>query len=225
MIYPNKDAILFPEPVYAPNGELSLCLMHRPIYDMLIEAGNESAWYPAPLPAGVTDDRPSIWMSYCALADVSEAFARGHAPAFGQHTLLATPENEWEAYRIGGGTVPLLTTQGWLTFYHGVELYPSGERCYRAGALLLDRDDPRIVLARTARPIFGPSGQDECVGVVNNVVFVEAAAVRDGGIDVYYGAADSRVGVVHLTDKAAAPALVAGDRVDVTRAQRALVAC
>ncbi len=206
-IYPNKDAILFPKPVYAPNGDLSVVLMHRPIYDMLAETGAGLAWTPAPLPAGVTDDRPSIWLSYCALTDVVACLEDGRAPTFGQHTLLATPTQDWEAYRIGGGTAPLLTTLGWLTFYHGVARDAAGERCYQAGALILDRIDPRTVLFRTERPIFGPQGQDECVGVVNNVVFVEAAVEWDGGIDVYYGMADSRVGVVHLTDKVAAPAL------------------
>ena len=96
--------------------------------------------------------------------------------------------------RHQGHTVP-----AWLTFDHGVEGSATGARCYRAGALLVDDRDPRRVLARTAFPLFGPQGVEECRGVVNNVVFVEAAQVRDGGLDVYYGMADSRVVVLHLT--------------------------
>jgi predicted GH43/DUF377 family glycosyl hydrolase len=120
------------------------------------------------------------------------------------HHLLAAPEAEWEAYRIGGGTVPLHTTQGWLTFYHGVERSSAGVRYYRAGALLLDHDDPRRILARSEEPIFGPETREELVGVVGNVVFPTAVDERGEGIDVYYGMADSRIGVAHLTPKEAA---------------------
>jgi predicted GH43/DUF377 family glycosyl hydrolase len=38
---------------------------------------------------------------------------------------------------------------------------------------------------------------------MNNVVFMEAAQLRAGGVDVYYGAADSRIGALHLTPKVA----------------------
>jgi len=34
--------------------------------------------------------------------------------------------------------------------------------------------------------------------MVGNVVFPTAAQRRDGGVDVYYGMADSRIGVAHL---------------------------
>src|SRR5205823_1567429 len=80
----------------------------------------------------------------------------GQPPRFAHHHLLAAPQADWESYRIGGGTVPLHTPDGWLAFYHGVALLADGGRCYQTGALLLDRDDPRRVLARTAEPIFGP---------------------------------------------------------------------
>ena len=39
------------------------------------------------------------------------------------------------------------------------------------GAVLLDLDDPAIVLARTTDPIFEPQESYETVGVVDNVVF------------------------------------------------------
>lgn len=201
--YANKDAMLLPEPVRAPDGPMALALLHRPMYERWPGATGSTA-APAPLPAGVDDDRPSIWISYCALADLAWPAANA-APRFGQHHLLATPRSAWEAYRIGAGTVPLRTTDGWLTFYHGVALYPDGSRCYQAGALLLDLRDPRHVLARSVEPIFGPETAEERVGLVSNVVFPTAVEERGMGLDVYYGMADSRIGVAHLTAEAALP--------------------
>jgi predicted GH43/DUF377 family glycosyl hydrolase len=54
------------------------------------------------------------------------------------------------------------------------------------------------VLERTAQPIFGPDTPEERVGVVGNVVFPTAVDQRGGGLDVYYGMADSRIGCAHL---------------------------
>ncbi|QDX27173.1 glycosidase [Sphingomonas suaedae] len=47
--------------------------------------------------------------------------------------------------RMGGGTPPLLTPQGWLTLYHGVERRDA-IGAYRTFWALLDRDDPTRVL-------------------------------------------------------------------------------
>src|ERR671936_1307548 len=49
----NKDALLFPEPVRAPDGRLALALIHRPAFK-------------APLP-GLRERRPSMWISYAPL--------------------------------------------------------------------------------------------------------------------------------------------------------------
>jgi predicted GH43/DUF377 family glycosyl hydrolase len=203
--YLNKDAMLLPSPVRAPDGTLAPALLHRPMYE---------TWRPdlagpaaAPPPVGVADDRPSMGISYCALTELP--WLEGAVPArFTQHHLLAAPEQPWEAYRIGGGTVPLQTAAGWLTFYHGVARYADGGRCYQTGALLLDRADPRRVLARTVSPVFGPETGEERRGVVQNVVFPTAVEERQGGIDVYYGMADSRIGVAHLV-----PGLARAERV------------
>lgn len=195
--YANKDAMLLPEPVRGPDGKLALALLHRPMYEMWLGFDGEGC-VPAPPPSGVDDDRPSMWISYCALGDLDWLNRAGPA-RFAQHHLLALPERAWEAYRIGGGTVPLRTPEGWVTFYHGVELFPDGGRRYSAGALLLDREDPRIVLGRTEEPIFSPDTSDERVGIVGNVVFPTAVEQRDDSLDVYYGMADSRIGVARLT--------------------------
>jgi predicted GH43/DUF377 family glycosyl hydrolase len=47
--------------------------------------------------------------------------------------------------KVGGGTPPILTDEGWLTLYHGVELR-GVVGVYRTFWALLDRDDPTQVL-------------------------------------------------------------------------------
>lgn len=106
--------------------------------------------------------------------------------------------------------MPLWTEAGWLLFYHGVTRAADGGRCYQAGALLLDHADPGRVVARTAAPLFGPETPEERAGIVDNVVFPTAVDPRAGGLDVYYGMADARIGVVHLRPPGA----------DVTRTAR-----
>ena len=63
---------------------------------------------------------------------------------------------------------------------------------------MLDLDDPAIVLARTTDPIFEPEESYEKVGIVNNVVFPCGMAVRDGILYIYYGGADTVVGVATI---------------------------
>jgi len=72
---------------------------------------------------------------------------------------------------------------------------------YRTGWALFDKNDPTKLIARSSRPIFRPSADWEKknasaeVHQAPNVVFVEGM-VKDGDrYLVYYGAADSYVGV------------------------------
>jgi predicted GH43/DUF377 family glycosyl hydrolase len=80
---------------------------------------------------------------------------------------------------------------------HGSDHQPSV--CYSAGALLLDDDDVTLVRSRTSEPLLSPQTEDERKGTVNNVVFPTAIDVRDNGeLDVYYGMADSKIGVSRM---------------------------
>lgn len=104
----------------------------------------------------------------------------------------------WDGMKVGISAPPVGTSRGWLLLYHGV----SWSSIYRVGALLLDPVDPTVVLARTAVPFFEPEMPYELKGVVNNVVFPCGMVIRGGIVYIYYGAADSVVGVatIKLTD-------------------------
>ncbi|WP_018133118.1 glycoside hydrolase family 130 protein [Effusibacillus pohliae] len=61
--------------------------------------------------------------------------------------------------------------------------------------MLLSKEDPAKVLKRTEQPFFAPSTQDEVQGQVDNVMFVEGLVEYKGAYSLYYGMADSRIGV------------------------------
>ena len=103
--------------------------------------------------------------------------------------------NSWDSSKVGIGAPPIKTKAGWLLLYHGVS---KNHNTYRVGAVLLDLKDPTIVLARTTDPIFEPEEEYEKVGVVNNVVFPCGMVQKDGLLYIYYGGADTVVGVATI---------------------------
>ena len=71
-----------------------------------------------------------------------------------------------------------------------------GDIRYCAGFLLLDGRDPRRILYRSRECILAPTVAAERLGVVPRVVFPTGIDPRpDGTLEIYYGMADSRIGV------------------------------
>ncbi|MCS7467034.1 glycoside hydrolase family 130 protein [Stieleria sp. ICT_E10.1] len=125
---------------------------------------------------------------------------------WGEHQSLYGGEQSWEGDRVGGGTPPMLIDEGWLHLYHGSRRTQRDGRVgeYSVGALLLDRDDPSRVLARSGQPMMAPMAEYERNGFVPNVVFPTAMIPAsldhsDDRISVYYGAADTAIGVVDFS--------------------------
>ena len=198
----NKDASVFPVAISDPSGQLSMAILHRPLFPGT--RPQETACHPA---SRLVDlDRESIWISYCstAMADCAPL----HLCHFGSHHRLAAPVAPWERLKIGGGTPPILTRHGWLTIYHGVgELSalsgPARELCYSAGVLVLSEERPHVIRYRSWEPVLTPELPQEREGIVANVVFPTAIDRRDDlgspdRFDVYYGMADKRIGVARL---------------------------
>lgn len=100
----------------------------------------------------------------------------------------------WDATRIGMGPPPIETPHGWLALYHGVKQMVS-TAIYRVGMVLLDLDDPSVVIRRTPSWVLGPDPDYDRVGDVPNVVF-PTGLVHDEARDelrLYYGAADMQI--------------------------------
>jgi predicted GH43/DUF377 family glycosyl hydrolase len=103
--------------------------------------------------------------------------------------------NSWDSSKVGISAPPIKTKSGWLLLYHGVS---KSHNTYRIGAVLLDLNDPAIVISRTTDPIFEPKEPYEKIGIVNNVVFPCGMALQDGLLYIYYGGADTVVGVATI---------------------------
>ncbi len=117
-----------------------------------------------------------------------------------KHVMTRGYNQWWQTLKIGGGAAPIETSEGWLLFYHGVTGTCNGY-VYSMGAAILDIDNPSIVKYRTKDFILTPEEWYEEKGFVPNVVFPCAALAdaQSGKIAVYYGAADSYVGLAFTT--------------------------
>ncbi len=101
---------------------------------------------------------------------------------------LATPLHPWELIQAGNCGPPIETERGWLVLTHGV----GPMRTYGLGALLLDLDDPRKVVASTDRPLLLPA-EDERNGYVPNVVY-SCGGMRHGDrVILPYGFGDQQI--------------------------------
>jgi len=100
----------------------------------------------------------------------------------------------WQCTKIGAGSVPIRTNEGWLIFYHGVINTCNGFR-YSMGSAILDLEDPSRVLHRTQPYLLAPDALYELAGDVPNVLFPTAALSQEGKLAIYYGAADTVVGL------------------------------
>lgn len=117
----------------------------------------------------------------------NESFFESYVRELDKHIVL-NRKYSWESRKIGAGAPPIKTKEGWLLIYHGVD----ENTIYRAGAALLDLDNPQKVIARSSEPILEPKMRYEKIGDVPNVVFPEGAVVRGNELLIYYGAADKR---------------------------------
>lgn len=111
---------------------------------------------------------------------------------FVDNKIIMQPQGYgWEYYKIGGGAPPVKTEKGWLMVYHAVDrkLY------YRLGLAVFDLQDPSKVIYRHPEPIFEPVEAYEKNGDTSNVTFSCGAVIKDGQLLVYYGAADTVIGV------------------------------
>lgn len=132
---------------------------------------------------------------------------------------FAAPLLPWENRLIEPGPAPIKTLDGrWILIYNGMTTgrigYPKDQ--YSVGQMLIDpsgafrpnltvpegtyqpalRDGP---IARIENPLLVPEGQDEQKGQVNQVVFAEGLVQFKGKWFLYFGQADSTLGVATLT--------------------------
>ncbi len=117
-------------------------------------------------------------------------------------TVISGRFHYWDEL-LGSGPPPVKTRAGWLHIYHGVATHFGATNIYQAGVVLLDLNDPSIVVARGRNNILEPREPYEMIGQVPNVVFPTGMIVEsydsdgfakmESTVRLYYGAADTSV--------------------------------
>lgn len=100
------------------------------------------------------------------------------------HSLLK-PTYEWELIQIGNCGSPIEIEEGWLVITHGV----GPVRTYSLGAILLDKEDPTIVIGRLREPLLTPT-KEESSGYVPNVIYTCGAMVINRTLILPYAVGD-----------------------------------
>jgi predicted GH43/DUF377 family glycosyl hydrolase len=198
-LFANKDLVFFPDLVPGPSGRPCYALLHRPMWELdWLRSGAGT-----PLPRGVEDARASLWIGYID-AEAASRDVSALVNVF-ESREVARPIFDFEECKIGAGPPPLRVPEGWLLLYHGVsgavadgfDALPH-DALYCAAGMILDAADPSAVVARSSRPLLEPVLPEETNGTVGNVVFPTATADIDGTTYVFYGMADSAIGVATL---------------------------
>jgi predicted GH43/DUF377 family glycosyl hydrolase len=102
---------------------------------------------------------------------------------------------------MGGGAPPILTDEGWLTLWHGVEPKEI-VGIYRTYWSLLDRDDPSVILSTQDTPLL--EANPALTTPLNDLMYLHdvvfTTGIADGG-DRYIiasGEADLACRITHV---------------------------
>lgn len=107
----------------------------------------------------------------------------------GKTTLL---ETRWWLHRGPElGAPPIKTDEGWLFIYSTESMSDS----WTISAALADLEKPHKIIARVPGYILQPARNYELKGLVPNVTFPSGAVIVKDNLFVYYGAADTVVGL------------------------------
>jgi predicted GH43/DUF377 family glycosyl hydrolase len=99
---------------------------------------------------------------------------------------ILKPQFPWEFVQIGNCGSPIELDEGWLLLTHGV----GPVRKYSIGAVLLDKNNPSKVLARSHEPLVRPE-PSEREGYVPNVVYTCGAMRHNDHIVLPYAVSDT----------------------------------
>jgi len=107
--------------------------------------------------------------------------------------VLMEARYSWELVQLGNCGSPIKTDKGWLLLTHGV----GAMRTYVISAILLDLNDPSIIIARLDKPLI-EADELEREGYVPNVVYT-CGLLRHGDLLIIpYAVSDSATGFVTI---------------------------
>ncbi|HEX6226814.1 MAG TPA: glycoside hydrolase family 130 protein [Chryseolinea sp.] len=115
-------------------------------------------------------------------------------------SVLKPREGYFDSRLVESGPFALLTTDGILLLYNGMNHDTKGDTtiaqgAYCAGQVLFDKNDPTSVKSRLEKNFLQPSKLYETTGQINQVCFVEGLVNFRDKWFLYYGTADSKIAV------------------------------
>jgi predicted GH43/DUF377 family glycosyl hydrolase len=121
---------------------------------------------------------------------------------WGKNEQFLGGSDSWDIGRVGAGTPPIRTPQGWLEVYHGNSRRQEdkGIGTYSSGLLLMDLDAPNRILSARGN-VHVPETDFEREGFVPDVVFPTGIVHQNDTVLIYYGAADTCTAVVEFSLK------------------------
>ncbi|HCW07298.1 MAG TPA: glycosidase, partial [Cytophagales bacterium] len=115
-------------------------------------------------------------------------------------SVLKPREKYFDSRLVESGPYALITEKGILLLYNGMNHDTQGDPsisrgAYCAGQVLFDLKDPTKIIDRLEKNFLRPDKDYELNGQVNQVCFIEGMIPFKGNWFLYYGTADSRIGV------------------------------
>jgi len=188
-----KAMVLFPERV---NGKIVVALTVNTdmppakiafaYFDTIEELWDETKW--------------AAWYAQLNAAGTKDGNG-GHSPS-NILDMRRFPSDHTEI-----GAPPIKTERGWLFIYSHIQHYfDGGQKVFGIEALLLDLENPEMVIGKTKGPIVAPEEIYEMYGFVPGVAFPSGGFIRSVGSDakqkteleIYYGAADTTCARAHV---------------------------
>jgi predicted GH43/DUF377 family glycosyl hydrolase len=157
----------------------------------------DSRWYPFPrvqnknaviFPRKINGNYVMIHRFH---PDICIAYSRDLIHWNNIRAVMGPRHRMWDCIKVGAAGPPIEIDDGWLLVYHGVD----ERRIYRLGVAMLDKRNPEKVIYRSEEPILEPKEDYERFGFIPNVVFSCGSILLDGQLLVYYGGADTVIGV------------------------------
>ncbi len=110
---------------------------------------------------------------------------------------LKVYDNRW--IKKGVGSVPIETKDGWLVFYHALDVCDLNKvNKYKVLAMVLDFHNPTKILYSSKESILESTEVYEDNGFKPGIVYATGAIVRNNTLLIYYGAADNYIGVAYV---------------------------
>ena len=117
----------------------------------------------------------------------------GNINYWGPGRKMYGPSYHWNYVQVGNSGSPIETEKGWLVITHGV----GPMRTYSLGAILLDLENPEVVIGSLREPLLIPR-EEEREGYVPSVVYSCGSIVHNGQLIMPYGISDYATGIAFV---------------------------